>query len=260
LNNPVYIIGDVHGEYTKLVSLLRSAGLIDESLSWSGGDSHLWLMGDLMDRGPSGLKCLNLVMRLQSQALEAGGQVQTLLGNHEVMFLAAYESGSDQTRSAFVQAWLRNGGILEDMRHINRKQILWLRRLPAMALVEDRLLIHADANLYTQYGRTIDAVNEHIATILQSDESRAWKALLDAFTERMSFFDLHHNGTSRAEQMLGIFGGRQIVHGHTPIHYMEPDLRPQDIREPLSYARNLCINVDGGMYSGGTGFVYRLLS
>jgi hypothetical protein len=217
-------------------------------------------MGDLMDRGPNGMKCVDLVMRLHYQAPETGGKVNSLLGNHEVMFLAAYEFANDRSRSAFVQAWLRNGGNMEDMRNVRGDQISWLRHLESMALVEGRLLIHADANFYTQYGRTIDAVNDHIATILQSGEPRAWKGLIDAFTERMTFFDLHHDGTGKAERMLEIFGGRQIVHGHTPIHYMEPDLKPQDIHEPLSYARNLCINLDGGMYSGGTGFVYRLSS
>jgi len=34
--------------------------------------------------------------------------------------------------------------------------------------------------------------------------------------------------------------------------------RPDDqVTEPLVYAGGLCVNVDGGMYRGGPGFVYR---
>jgi hypothetical protein len=58
--------------------------------------------------------------------------------------------------------------------------------------------------------------------------------------------------------MLNIFGGKQIVHGHTPIVYMKEELPPQMVRAPLVYAYDLCINVDGGMFMGGPGFLYRL--
>ncbi|HEX9439253.1 MAG TPA: serine/threonine protein phosphatase, partial [Roseiflexaceae bacterium] len=53
------------------------------------------------------------------------------------------------------------------------------------------------------------------------------------------------------------FGGRQIVHGHTPISSMRRCL-PEEVVEPLVYAGGLCVNVDGGMYLGGPGFVYQV--
>jgi hypothetical protein len=33
---------------------------------------------------------------------------------------------------------------------------------------------------------------------------------------------------------------------------------PELIRAPLIYADGLCINVDGGIYRGGMGFIYKL--
>ena len=48
----VVAIGDIHGAYDSLVSILRAAGLIDEKLAWSGGDSTLVQLGDFTDRGP----------------------------------------------------------------------------------------------------------------------------------------------------------------------------------------------------------------
>ena len=58
-----------------------------------------------------------------------------------------------------------------------------------------------------------------------------------------------------ATQMLADFGGSQIIHGHTPISNV---LRcfPEDVAEALEYAGGLCVNVDGGMYLDGPGFVY----
>ena len=46
-----YLIGDAHGDFTRLVALLREAGLIDAGLRWLGGASHLWFLGDYVDRG-----------------------------------------------------------------------------------------------------------------------------------------------------------------------------------------------------------------
>jgi hypothetical protein len=143
------------------------------------------------------------------------------------------------------------------MRRVKDAHLEWLKNLPAMALVENRLLLHADATLYTHYGDSIEAVNHYFRTLLHSNNPQGWDQLLDAFSERMTFFH-PANGISRARDFLRIFGGRQIIHGHTPIHYMDSNIKLEDIREPLVYASGLCMNVDAGMYLGGQGLVYRL--
>ncbi len=84
----VVTIGDVHGSYDKLIQLLRGSGLVDRDLGWIGGDSHVVFVGDLIDRGPDDRPVLDLVRRLQTEAPAMGGQVHTLLGNHEVMNLS----------------------------------------------------------------------------------------------------------------------------------------------------------------------------
>ena len=47
---PVYIIGDIHGQYEQLVGLLRGVGLVDERLNWAGGAALVWFIGDFFDR------------------------------------------------------------------------------------------------------------------------------------------------------------------------------------------------------------------
>ena len=63
---PVYIVGDIHGQYEQLVGLLRGVGLVDERLDWAGGAALLWFIGDFFDRGPCGVASVDLVMRRQS--------------------------------------------------------------------------------------------------------------------------------------------------------------------------------------------------
>lgn len=83
----VVAIGDVHGAYDSLVATLQSARVIDDRLTWSGGKTHLVFTGDLLDRGAKSRDVMDLVMRLEKEALRDGGRVHLVLGNHEVMNL-----------------------------------------------------------------------------------------------------------------------------------------------------------------------------
>ncbi len=83
----VVAVGDVHGSYEGLVTILLEAGLIDTDLRWIGGDATLVQTGDLLDRGVRVRRVLDLLIRLQGEAAAAGGRVVVLLGNHEAMNL-----------------------------------------------------------------------------------------------------------------------------------------------------------------------------
>jgi hypothetical protein len=83
----IVAISDPHGAYEAMVGTLANAEVIDGDRNWSGGDTHLVVTGDLMDRGADSRKVMDLVMQLEEQALAAGGMVHLLLGNHEVMNL-----------------------------------------------------------------------------------------------------------------------------------------------------------------------------
>ena len=83
----IVAISDIHGAYEAFVETLQHAGVIDDSLSWSGGHTHLVIVGDLLDRGPNSRDAMDLLMRLEQEAGPAGGQVHVLIGNHEAMNL-----------------------------------------------------------------------------------------------------------------------------------------------------------------------------
>jgi len=81
----IVAVGDVHGAYEEVFGILRQAGLIDAEGHWTGGNTHLVSMGDLVDRGPGSRDVLDLFIRLQQEAPQAGGAVHVVLGNHEAM-------------------------------------------------------------------------------------------------------------------------------------------------------------------------------
>jgi hypothetical protein len=86
----VVAVGDVHGSYEGLVSILQRAELIDDNNHWVGGDATLVQTGDLFDRGLQIREVLDLLMKLQGEAAGAGGKVLVLLGNHEGMNLTGF--------------------------------------------------------------------------------------------------------------------------------------------------------------------------
>jgi len=81
----IVAIGDAHGAYDRYVGILKTAGLIDNRQRWSGGQTHLVQVGDLLDRGADSRKILDLLRRLEREAASKKGAVHVLLGNHEVM-------------------------------------------------------------------------------------------------------------------------------------------------------------------------------
>ncbi len=115
----IVAFGDVHGDYQVFTQLLRTAQLTNAKNAWIGGDAHLVLPGDYVDRGPDSAKVMDLLMDLEREAQKAGGQVHALLGNHETMdilgdlryvtkddFKGYQQSNSKELRDAQMQATL----------------------------------------------------------------------------------------------------------------------------------------------------------
>jgi len=251
-------VGDIHGQIAKLTGLLLDCELVDVKGDWCGNSASLWLLGDFVDRGSDGVGVLDLIMRLRRQAADMGGEVHAVLGNHDVTLLSAYLLGGAATsgpRGTFLLDWEHNGGLERDLTRLADRHVEWLRSLPAVVRGQERIYMHADSLFYTDYGQTIQTINEKIGGIMTASDTDAWDTLLKQFSDRDAFVDRRPNGTTNAQRFLEVYGGRQIIHGHTPICKITGE-RAADVTAPLMYAHDLCVNVDGGMYLGGPGFVF----
>jgi hypothetical protein len=81
----IVAIGDLHGDLGATRQALRLAGAIDKSDRWIGGELVVVQTGDQLDRGDEEQAILELLDRLQDEALAAGGALHILNGNHELM-------------------------------------------------------------------------------------------------------------------------------------------------------------------------------
>ena len=77
------IIGDVHGQFDKLVDLLSYMGYRETGGAWRHPDRSVVFVGDLIDRGPKQLATVDLVRGM----IEAGS-ARCVMGNHEFNAIA----------------------------------------------------------------------------------------------------------------------------------------------------------------------------
>ncbi len=90
----ILAIGDVHGDYDRLVALLQATGIIAKlpaspaKVEWTAGRATLIFPGDMIDKGPQSLAVLTVIQALQASAASKGGKVIAMMGNHEAEFLA----------------------------------------------------------------------------------------------------------------------------------------------------------------------------
>jgi hypothetical protein len=257
----LFVVSDPHGHEVELRSALQSAGLVDQRGDWSGGSASLWLLGDFFDRGPNGVGIVELVMRLQHQAEDSGGEVGAVLGNHEVLTLGMHTYGEvsapepDEGARQVQLMWYYNGGLLDDQLRLNDDHLNWLLSLPAMAVRRGHLLTHSDTMTYLRYGESLDAVNTNIRHALAHGDISDWWTCWQRLTQRHEF--TLDDGPELARQLMGRVGGSRIVHGHSIIGDMI-DQPPQLVTGPHLYADELVLGIDGGLYAGGPLLVVRL--
>ena len=262
IDQSAFAVGDVHGCLAPLRAALGAAGFVDGGGRWIAGTASLWFLGDLTDRGPDGVGVLDLVMDLQRQAGEAGGEVNCLLGNHELMLLAAHLPESSNPRFSpqaeelahqmFRERWMGNGGKETDSARLTREHLAWVAALPAMALLDEHLLMHADTLGYRNYGASVDEVNAAVLEILTGPvDLEQIDELTHMMTKRFAFAS---DSGEAACGFLAEYGGRQIVHGHSPVPLLLGK-DPQEVTGPLVYAGGYAANFDTGTFLGGPCFV-----
>lgn len=93
-----YVVSDIHGHYTHFLKLLEEINFTD--------DDTLYILGDIIDRGPENI---NLVRKVMSTP-----NIKMILGNHEDMMLGYYKGKSIFDKAYFKAIWYRNGGDYTD--------------------------------------------------------------------------------------------------------------------------------------------------
>jgi hypothetical protein len=256
-----YVVSDIHGHLEQLLEALRRKNLLDAGHTWTGGSAHLTFLGDYFDRGPDGIGVVDLVRRLQDQALAAGGRVEALIGNHEILALGMNRFGGADVpserwnRRSFARSWALNGGQVADQQRLSDEHIQWLLALDCVALAGPDLLLHSDTIEYLRWGESTQQINDAVRAVLAGDDLQAWWQCWVRLTSRYAFATF--DGEQAAIELLDRLGGRRVVHGHSIISTFTGQ-SPGELTGPLTYAGGYALAVDGGVYSGGPCLVVAL--
>lgn len=174
----IYVMSDIHGN-------IRAYNNIIEQINF-GPDDTLYIIGDIIDRGKSGIALLRKFMLMKN--------VKVLMGNHELMMLN-YMHSSDQ-RDRFL--WHINGGeITENLffkLDLNTRNdiINYLESLPYEKTIKvnnkNYLLVHAAPGyIYKHHWKYYDSYESYMV----------WHRL-----DSGDYYEIKGNNT--------------VIHGHTP--------------------------------------------
>ena len=201
----IVAVGDIHGAGTAFFAILQKAGLIDAERRWSGGQAILVQTGDLFDRGQEIRQVIDLLMALEPQASAAGGKVQSLLGNHEVMnmlgetrdvaaevFQQFADSRSESRREEAFQAASKLSGTApldkaewmtaHPLGYLEYREAFtptgaygkWLRSKPSIAEIGDTVFMHGGINSEFTTD-SLDNINKRVRRELNEfDEGFKW--------------------------------------------------------------------------------------
>jgi len=136
----IFVIGDIHGEYDRVFSLLKNNSIIDEEGNWNWGKGHLVFMGDVFDRGSKVTETFWMIFRLEKQAKKKGGMVHLLLGNHEPMiFNDDIRYITDDYYALCDNLGLNYPGLFDESSVLGH----WLRQKPVVLRINQFTLMHA---------------------------------------------------------------------------------------------------------------------
>ncbi len=125
-----YAIGDIHGCWTSLRTLLRQ-------LPFEPAHDRLWLVGDLVNRGPDSLAVLRWVTELSAAM---GERLVAVLGNHDLHLLARHAGLVEAKNKDTLETVLEARDIDDLVSWLHARPFLHLGGVHAAA---DHLLVHA---------------------------------------------------------------------------------------------------------------------
>jgi hypothetical protein len=152
------------------------------------------------------------------------------------------------------------------MERLEDRHLTWISRLDAAHLTDGHLLVHSDTTAYLEYGSSIEEMNDAVTGVLQRNDADECWDLFRKFTKRFAFRG--EGGAEAARELLGVYGGQRVVHGHSPIPYLlgeaggdapaDREERGQAVSGPMVYAENLAVAMDGGVTMEGRLLVAQL--
>lgn len=147
----IYAIGDLQGCFSSFQNLL-------EKIRFKPGQDQLWLVGDLVNRGPDSLATLRWLREHESS-------IVAVLGNHDLHALAVHERFVEEHRSDTLQDLFAAP---------DRNELFdWLRQQPLVHVEGEYCMVHAGLLPQWSAARAKELASE-VEAVLRGTEYRSF--------------------------------------------------------------------------------------
>ena len=188
----IYVLSDIHGNLKRFESIMKQINL--------QADDTLYVLGDVVDRFPDGIKILRRIMRMKNAKM--------LLGNHEKMMLKAIENCYDpinnklDTERSEVRHWYLNGG------EVTYKQLIHYRKETRAEILDfiRQLPLNFDVEINNIKYKLVHASPVENFTPVSSSGHK-YESVLD-----FAVWD-------RWDETKPVPAGYVLIFGHTPTDY-----------------------------------------
>ena len=220
-----YVCSDIHGQFDLYARLIHELDLQN--------DDVLYILGDVIDRGPEGVKILKDVM--------VRNNIEFLLGNHETMMLdyydGIYKSG----------IWLSpgNGGDVtrNEMDRLPKTERAQILQYLKSSLIQKRIIIG---------GLCYSLQHSCPVPGFDGDEIR----FCDDLSRSRIFHSVWYSPYRHCEKAgrHHYTGSDVFIIGHVPVQYVpeneyliwNEDVKEEDVRPPYIDFDGVLYNIDGG--------------
>jgi len=242
----IVAVGDLHGDWQKAIGALRAADVIgitpEDEVVWTGGDTVVVQLGDVLDRGDHEIAIVKLLRALDEQARTQGGAVYMLNGNHESLNVCGdfrYVTPGALVESALYaglsQQDLKDWELLARVRYAVYKpggpMAVELSKNPTVLVVNDTAFAHGGLlPIHVNYG--LERLNAEVASWMRADQtadggkaappflamgdgsSVMWNRTLSREHFPNQYEKFH--ACNALQQALAKIGAQRLVVGHTP--------------------------------------------
>lgn len=215
-----YVISDIHGEFDRLMELIDKIGLRETDM--------LYILGDVLDRGPHPVKTLLKLMEMPN--------VICIAGNHEVMALECL---------AFLRKEITDRSVEELDEKMLDNLVTWQYNGSLTTIQEFRELDRDMQQDVIDYIREFQLYAE--LTVGEKDYLLVHGGLGNFSPEKdIEEYSLYDLVWVRADYEVKYFEDTYVITGHTPTQMIEGNSRPGYI-----YRKNNHIAMDCGAYLHG---------
>jgi serine/threonine protein phosphatase 1 len=211
-NVEVFAVGDVHGQADLLEQVLEEI----RHTPRNGAERHLVFLGDLIDRGPSSIRAVDLAMR--GAALAKADVLHVLPGNHDLALHFGLLS------PGLLSHWISGGGktVLSELgmsgddhtpskiqgeiqKVMHPDYLHQMAEGPTFLQLGDLLFVHAGVHPYGDIPEFLDQDRFFIG------QEYHWCTIRYPFLSHREGWDLRDLDLDRRERKPTV-----ILHGHTP--------------------------------------------